>query len=303
MTTPRPGDTSGGHGADGTKDTARMASVLSQRCSSLARRIASGAGMATMVAHAMISADGNLDDWTCDLQAHGVTTSGRFVVGLRSHPDQALCQIPAGLATDARLEISKDAPEPGIRLLAATLHVLGTVTWLSADQIDHLLATDVLPNEVSTIADFSDALIGVITPTRSILHDAMGSTEIDLPALIDDIPNDKVFPSVEDEFSALDIVARLGDRQLSHLCDEVLAETLSGCRCWSRATHHACPHTVGRVFCADIDRTGLTLMYVNPNQTGAVFIPLDQDVASLSELEDAVAQLPLNSGPVHPSRV
>lgn len=44
-------------------------------------------------------------------------------------------------------------------------------------------------------------------------------------------------------------------------------------------------------------------MYVNPNQTGAVFIPLDQDVASLSELEDAVAQLPLNSGPVHPSRV
>ena len=115
--------------------------------------------MVTMVAHAMISADGNLDEWTCDLQAHGVTASGRFVVALRPQSAQALCQIPAGLSTDVRLEISKDSPEPGIRLLAATLHILGTVTWLSVNQIDHLLATDVLPSEVSMIAEFDDGLI------------------------------------------------------------------------------------------------------------------------------------------------
>ncbi|MBR2579718.1 MAG: hypothetical protein IKE39_01055, partial [Cutibacterium sp.] len=65
----------------------------------------------------------------------------------------------------------------------------------------------------------------------------------------------------------------------------------------------ACPHTVGRVFCADIDRTGLTLMYVNPDQTGAMFIPLEQDATSLTELEAAMAQLPLNSDPVRPTRV
>ncbi|GAE67586.1 hypothetical protein JCM18909_658 [Cutibacterium acnes JCM 18909] len=101
-------------------------------------------------------------------------------------------------------------------------------------------------------------LIGVVAPYRAILHDAMGSTEIDVPALIDTIPDDKVFPSAEDELSALDTVASLGNAHLSQLCDGVRKKTVFGCNCWSRATHHACPHTVGRVFCADIDRTGLT---------------------------------------------
>ncbi|WCC79486.1 hypothetical protein O6R08_08180 [Cutibacterium equinum] len=281
----------------------RIAAALSQRSSSLARRILGGAGMATVVAHEMISADTHPDIWTCDLQAHGVTASGRFVVAMRPHPAQAICQIPAGIATDVRMEISKDSPEPGIRLLTATLHVLGTLTWLSAGQIDHLLATDVLPREVSMITAFDDGLVGVIEPRQGILHDSMGSTEVDIPTLIADTPHDEVFPTIEDEFSALDVVASLGDFHLSQLCDAVRRETLAGHHCWSRTTHHACPHTVGRVFCADIDRTGLTLMYVNPDQTGAVFIPLDQDATSLSELEAAVAQLPLNSGPVRPTRV
>ena len=301
MTAPRHGDTSDNSGAQ--KDTDRIASTLSQRCSSLARRILSGAGMATMVAHSMISAHESPEEWTCDLQAHGITASGRFLVALRSHPTQALCQVPAGLPTDVRLEISKDAPEPAIRLLAASLHVLATVTWLTPDQIDHLLATDVLPSEVSIIAGFDDALIGVIAPHRAILHDAMGSTEIDIPALINDIPADEVFPSAEDELSALDIVASLGNLHLSQLCDGVRKKTVLGCSCWSRATHHACPHTVGRVFCADIDRTGLTLMYVNPDQTGAMFIPLEQDATSLTELKAAVTRLPLSSDPVRPTRV
>ena len=301
MTAPRHGDTSDNSGAQ--KDTDRIASTLSQRCSSLARRILSGAGMATMVAHSMISAHESPEEWTCDLQAHGITASGRFLVALRSHPTQTLCPVPAGLPTDVRLEISKDAPEPAIRLLAASLHVLATVTWLTPDQIDHLLATDVLPSEVSIIAGFDDALIGVIAPHRAILHDAMGSTEIDIPALINDIPADEVFPSAEDELSALDIVASLGNLHLSQLCDGVRKKTVLGCSCWSRATHHACPHTVGRVFCADIDRTGLTLMYVNPDQTGAMFIPLEQDATSLTELKAAVARLPLSSDPVRPTRV
>ncbi|MDU5420421.1 MAG: hypothetical protein E6128_10270, partial [Cutibacterium avidum] len=218
----------------------RIASTLSQRSSSLARRILGGAGMATMVAHAMTSADGNLDEWTCDLQAHGVTASGRFIVALRPQPAQALCQIPAGLSTDVRLEISKDSPEPAIRLLAATLHILGTMTWLSADQIDHLLATDVLPSEVSMITEFDDGLIGLIDPRQAILHDALGSAEIDIPTLIADLPNDEVFPSINDELSALDVVASLGDFHLSQLCDAVRQEKLPGCNCWSRATHHAC---------------------------------------------------------------
>ena len=301
MTAPRHGEAS--DDSDAREDTDHIASALSQRCFSLARRILGGAGMATMVAHTMISAGESPEKWTCDLQAHGVTASGRFVVAQRSHPAQALCQVPAGLPTDVRLEISKDAPEPAIRLLAATLHVLGTITWLTPAQVDYLLATDVLPTEVSIIAGFDDALIGVVAPYRAILHDAMGSTEIDVPALIDNIPDDKVFPSAEDELSALDIVASLGNAHLSQLCDGVHKKTVFGCSCWSRATHHACPHTVGRVFCADIDRTGLTLMYVNPDQTGAVFIPLEQDATSLTELEAAVAQLPLNSDPVRPTRV
>src|SRR5260364_112375 len=281
MTAPRHGEAS--DDSDAQEDTDHIASALSQRCFSLARRILGGAGMATMVAHTMISAGESPEKWTCDLQAHG--------------------QVPAGLPTDVRLEISKDAPEPAIRLLAATLHVLGTITWLAPAQVDHLLATDVLPREVSIIAGFDDALIGVVAPYRAILHDAMGSTEIDVPALIDNIPDDKVFPSAEDELSALDIVASLGNAHLSQLCDGVHKKTVFGCSCWSRATHHACPHTVGRVFCADIDRTGLTLMYVNPDQTGAMFIPLEQDATSLTELEAAVAQLPLNSDPVRPTRV
>ena len=65
MTAPRHGDTSDNSGAQ--KDTDRIASTLSQRCSSLARRILSGAGMATMVAHSMISAHESPEEWTLSL--------------------------------------------------------------------------------------------------------------------------------------------------------------------------------------------------------------------------------------------
>lgn len=71
-----------------------IASTLSQRSSSLARRILDGAGMATMVAHAMISADGNLDAWTCDLPTHGATASGRFVVALRPSQPRHSARFP-----------------------------------------------------------------------------------------------------------------------------------------------------------------------------------------------------------------
>ncbi|GAE67587.1 hypothetical protein JCM18909_659 [Cutibacterium acnes JCM 18909] len=54
MTAPRHGEAS--DDSDAPEDTDRIASALSQRCSSLARRILGGAGMATMVAHTMISA-------------------------------------------------------------------------------------------------------------------------------------------------------------------------------------------------------------------------------------------------------
>lgn len=91
MTAPRHGEAS--DDSDAQEDTDHIASALSQRCFSLARRILGGAGMATMVAHTMISAGESPEKWTCDLQAHGVTASGRFVVAQRSHPAQALCQV------------------------------------------------------------------------------------------------------------------------------------------------------------------------------------------------------------------
>ena len=49
MTAPRHGEAS--DDSDVREDTDHIASALSQRCFSLARRILGGAGMATMVAH------------------------------------------------------------------------------------------------------------------------------------------------------------------------------------------------------------------------------------------------------------
>ena len=66
MTAPRHGEAS--DDSDAREDTDHIASALSQRCFSLARRILGGAGMATMVAHTMISAGESPEKWTCDLQ-------------------------------------------------------------------------------------------------------------------------------------------------------------------------------------------------------------------------------------------
>lgn len=277
--------------------------VLGRRCVSLTRRILAGAGEGSLLAHAMVTDDADPLDWTCSFQAHGITGSGRLLVALRNDPTRPICQIPAGLATDVRVEFTKDSPEPSIRLLTATLHLVGTLTWLGRDQIDHLLATDVLPPTVAIIASFEDAVIGVITPKRAVIHDSMGSTPVDVVDILARTRDEPAFPSVEDELSTLDVVQAHGDLALLDLCQSVLAGTIVGHSCWARATHHACPHTIGHVFCADVDRTGLTLMYITGETTGAVFVPFGQEATSLAELEAMTARLPLDSDPVRPTRV
>ena len=59
----------------------------------------------------------------------------------------------------------------------------------------------------------------------------------------------------------------------------------------SSREEHACSHTEGQVFCVDIDRTGLTLMSVDPGRASVHFVAFGDPADAIHELTDRLGQL------------
>ena len=57
-----------------------------------------------------------------------------------------------------------------------------------------------------------------------------------------------------------------------------------------------------KVFCIDVDRSGITLMHVGEHETATVFAGFEAPPSTLSALTAQVARLVDDSGPVHPQR-
>lgn len=258
------------------------ADALGARSRSMAHRLMSGAGCASLLAYRLSP------DEFCSSVAHGLTQSGQFVVAAHTDPADAVASAPDGQPIDVRVDLLKESPEPAVRLVAATVHLLGELTWLEPDEAFLMLVQGDLPAQVAEIAENEGGRVGVIETDRVVLRDSLGVTPIDFGSLVraDHRPQttDAAYPNSEDEWDAYDLVASVDEAFLRQICFAVDEAAIAGTICWRKPTTFTCEHTLGRVFLADVDRTGVTLMSIEPDETLTAFAAFRHTATTLDDL-------------------
>ncbi len=109
---------------------------LSARAYALALRMLSGAGAASVDAYRLGEC--------LEFVAHGMTSAGELV--LAASPVAELSRLADAQPAEVRLDIVKHTPDPSVSLVAASLHVLGSMTWVESVEGE-------LPERVASLAD------------------------------------------------------------------------------------------------------------------------------------------------------
>lgn len=254
--------------------------ALSQaRAVSLARRLLSGAGRASLIAYDLASSA------EAAALAHGLSDTGDLLVaGIADEEIPATTWRRAPLRV--RFDIVKEAPEWSVRIISCAVHLLGVLEWLTDEERDEHLARG-LPSRLAELASAPGGRLGVIRADRILLHDCSGVTPLAFEEVSDEVG---VFPDLESEWEARELVAQLAPAELS----ELLTAAAAG---WNAATVLAgsstgsCPHVERQVFCVDVDRTGLTVMDVEPGFTAVVVFAFAEPADTMAELADGLRQL------------
>lgn len=247
------------------------ARALQVRDASVARRLLAGAGSASFVA---FRHDAHRD---IDVLAHGLTDDGRLVVATA----QDVSHLPTDESIEIRLDVRREATEARVRILAATAHLLGRLDWVGADERAELLATGALPDDVALVASAPTAALGVVDTDRVLLHDAGGVTPMSFAQLLADAP---LFPSATQEVDAHEVFAAVPTHIVGELFEAIVDGSRPGWVMSSKPASPGCTHSIGRVYCVDVDATGVTLMKVGAQETTVVFTAFAEqahDVASL----------------------
>ena len=244
---------------------------------SMTERILRGAGNPAILAYRctpMIS---------CDAMVHGISRSGKLVVAACPGEDDPLWQMECGERFSVRLDITKESPEVQFRLVAATVHLLGELEWQPDWITDELIAAGELPDTVSAIAGAPNGRLGVVEAERCLNHDSAGVHCFGFDELLTETV-ERAFPSAEDEFDAHHVVMALSDDSLRGIRDAVLNGSIGGRLCARKSALGGCPHTWNQMLCADVDRTGITMLTVEPTETYSVFAAFSHEVSTLDDL-------------------
>lgn len=255
--------------------------TLSDRAASTAHRLLSGVGAASLVAYR------HDPESSLDVLAHGLTADGHLLIALRAD------SVPAVLTADrtqVRFDVRREATEAQVRIVAATAHLLGQVTWIGDSVRQEALAGGILPDAVAMVADAPGTLLGLIRCERVLLHDASGVTPFPYADLVAQ-ERPQAFPTTLEEIDAQEVLSRLGDTELRALCSAVVDGPLAGCVLSERPTRPGCDSTLGRVFCVDVDALGVNLMHVDHDVTRVVYLQFPQPVRDLPGLRRQVAEL------------
>ncbi|GAB78877.1 hypothetical protein SAMN05421595_0088 [Austwickia chelonae] len=253
--------------------TLQIEQALASRTRTAARRALTGAGAATFTALDTEPGHGH------DVIAHGLTDRGDFLMALaRPHPAH-----PATRPTRARCDIRREAAEPRVRITAATVHLLGTVEWLTETARTTQLHEKALPETITTVAEIPDIMIGTLQIDRLIVHDSSGAVPLPLDGLLDD-PATETFPHRGDALAAHEIVAAHPATALADLCTAVKDGHVVGRQLSERPHHQPCRHIRGKTFCVDTDAGGVTLMHIGERTTDVVYAAFRSPVRDLTGL-------------------
>lgn len=258
------------------------ADALASHSRSMAHRLVSGAGSACLLAFRLAP------EQLSSALAHGLTPSGQFLVAGYADAGDPVTAAADGQAIDVRVDLSKESPEPALRLVCATAQMVGTLTWLSPDETFLMLVDGDLPDRIAEIAESENGRVGVVETDRVLLRDSLGVTPMEVDTLVqaDRCPKawEAAYPSSDQEWDAYDLVASVNELFLRRICHAVADGEIAGTICGRRPSTHICEHTLGRVFVADIDRAGVTLMSVESEETLIAFAAFRHPATSLDDL-------------------
>ena len=108
---------------------------IMQRARRMARRLLAGSGSAAVTAYRIDPSA------PAAFVAHAMRADGRILVAACPPKSTPLAIAPDGVAVDVRLDVTLDAAEPGVRITAATAHLLGNLTWVEGEDRALLLAS------------------------------------------------------------------------------------------------------------------------------------------------------------------
>lgn len=255
--------------------------VSDERAGSLARRMLGGSAAASLYAYR--------DDESLPFVAHGIATDGTLVVA--AVPERMLAAVAPGFAVDVRMDLIKQSPDPSISLVAASLHLLGTLTWATPAEASDRVAGGGLPSLVEAALEAPGARLGFIDVERALLHDLDGATVI---------PHDEMYyapPVIEDEYATFGALVSHGQTGLKDLCWAVMVGEVPGQVVAKPPLPMMCPHTADTVLCVDVDTTGVTVMFVGRSETLVVNACFGGVATSQADAEARVARLMRDAAP------
>lgn len=258
---------------------------VSERVVSLAHRMLAGAGRANVVAYRLEGQP------TLPCLAHGFMPDGRLVMAAAPHPD-AVALSPAGQTVDVRVDIAKFAPDPSVRIVAASAHFLAGLEWLTPGETDELLTAGELPDLVAAVADTASGRLAIVSTSRVVVHDGSGATPLsldqvwafgrELGASVD---------AVDTEAVALDAAVSVDPFDLAGMCDAAENGWIPAHLLTRKPSGGGCAHTRNRDFVVDVDRTGVTVLREGSTATSVYFVPFDRPTSSARDLADNLSSL------------
>ena len=227
--------------------------LMNERARVVAGRMLSGVGAASVC---LFREEGQP---VLDALAHGALPDGTVVVAtVQDLPGEA---SSPGSRHDIRLEITQESPEAGIRITAASVHLLGSLTWLSASESAGLLGD--LPEAVASLAHSPSGKLGLMSAESVLVHDVGGVRRLSMGAL------------ALGPVDALQAMHRDWACGLSHdvradLVSGVMDGSIDGFVISSRPSGGAVDGIEGSVFVIDADASWVTLMRVDGVSTDVV---------------------------------
>ena len=256
--------------------------AMSERSKSLAHRLLSGAGRATVVAYRPEPAR------TMEVFAHALLDSGRLVVATSVLADDTLAGLTEGERIEVRLDVVKESPEVSVHLVTATGHLLGEFWWATPAESAALIHERGLPGELIAIATAPGGRLGLIDTDRVYVHDSAGISSFAPNELASAAP---AFPAAWLEGDAYAVIAALSRGERLAICDAVTTGLLDGEAMFDAHEQAGCRHTWGEVWCADIDATGITLHETTGEASRTVVAAFARPVRTLAELDAEVTRL------------
>ncbi|GAB3814157.1 hypothetical protein GCM10028820_09650 [Tessaracoccus terricola] len=253
---------------------------MHRRAVSVASRLLGGSGRAELF---VFRAE---PQYSIEVLAHGTLPDGTFVVAAAGGGHDA----GGDEALDVRLDVEKDAPEPALRIRAATMHALGRLRWVDEEYLARPEVSGHLPGMVAALAGKPGVRIGAVDVVRVLLHDCAGIIPLTWRELREEGLS-APFPQFMDELSGAEAVSALTAAQWVEIIQSVLTGRIPGEELtrWDLPT--VCSHTIGTVRCVDVDSTGVTVMHFTAMEATTVYVPFPEPVRDVAGVRTGLEAL------------